>query len=691
MTGLTYPSSPDSVDPQMLTISPAFRRQVPKVIGAILLFSLVYLLLVIAATGLAIACGWFGISLIVHLANFFVLILGLGIIAVGVSVLVFLIKFVFAVARDESSDRIEISESEQPRLFAFIRRLAGETHAPLPKKIFLSPSVNACVFYNSSFWSMFLPVRKNLEIGLGLVNSVNLSEFKAIIAHEFGHFSQRSMKLGSFTYNVNRVIYNMLYENKDYTAFLQAWGSIHSFLRYFVGLTVRIASGIQWLLRKVYQVINRTYMGLSREMEFHADAVAASVSGSNNSISALSRVEVASSCYNKALNDANEQLRNQKVAQNIYPNQLFVMRAIATEYQVPIRAGLPEFSFHFIESFSHSRINYKDQWASHPTLKERKANLDRLDMPAPPEISPAWQLFDQPETWQQTLTGRLYRSLSLKAPATYDAAEFEARFRQERTTFALPKVFTGFYDNRYIDIKDWDIDRLAERPAPETTAPDLFCEAHGQLQSAIEGNRRDQELLKAIREKKITITSFDFDGAKYSVADCDRLSRQLQDETRTRIRLQQELDKTAFLFFLHRENIDKDRLKAGYRRFRNMHIRCEEFTLTVNRLLERIRPLYTGKLTLSQVNTIISQLKANEEERLRRTYRQLLTDEALIAPDEVAGFLSKDYLYFCDGEFRNDELNELTGLAMKTAEQLNRRRFDLYKTVLQLQAAALLS
>lgn len=128
--------------------------------------------------------------------------------------LVFLVKFIFAVSQDVNSDRVEITEAEQPRLFAFIRRLAGETQVPFPKKIFLSSNVNACVFYNSSFRSMFLPIRKNLEIGLGLVNSVNLSELKAVIAHEFGHFSQKSMKLGSFTYNVNRIVYNMLAESK---------------------------------------------------------------------------------------------------------------------------------------------------------------------------------------------------------------------------------------------------------------------------------------------------------------------------------------------------------------------------------------------------------------------------------------------------------------------------------------------
>jgi Zn-dependent protease with chaperone function len=126
---------------------------------------------------------------------------------------------------------------------------------------------------------MVFPVRKNLEIGLGLVNSINISELKAVIAHEFGHFSQRSMKLGSFTYNVNRIIYNMLYENNSYTGFLNAWGRLHGILSFFANITVKIAQGIQYILREMYKVINKSYMGLSREMEFHADAVAASVAG----------------------------------------------------------------------------------------------------------------------------------------------------------------------------------------------------------------------------------------------------------------------------------------------------------------------------------------------------------------------------------------------------------------------------
>jgi len=371
MEDFTYPPSPAAAEEKKIVLSPAFRKQVSKVIGSIVLFLIVYLLLVLAAAALAVACFYFGVALIIELPKFITVLIGGGLMCLSISVIYFLIKFMFATSKDENSSRVEITEEDQPRLFAFIRQLSTETHTPLPQKIFLSPDVNACVFYNSSFWSMFLPVKKNLEIGLGLVNSINASEFKAVIAHEFGHFSQRSMKLGSFTYNVNRVIYNMLYDNSGYTNFLNVWSQGHSVLRVFAELTAKIANAIQWVLRGMYGFINKNYMGLSREMEFHADAVAAGVSGGNNLISSLSRMEIASDCYQNALNNANAWLKDNKVSKNIFNNQLVILRSWAKEHQLPLKQGLPDVSFQFIQSISKSRINFKNQWASHPTLEER--------------------------------------------------------------------------------------------------------------------------------------------------------------------------------------------------------------------------------------------------------------------------------------------------------------------------------
>lgn len=110
------------------------KRQVYKVIGSIVLFMVVYLILMAAATVLAIVFGWLGVLLMLNFRNFFGLIFGVGMIGAGISVLVFLVKFIFAVSKDENAQRVEISEHEQPRLFAFIRELTEATGTRFPRR-----------------------------------------------------------------------------------------------------------------------------------------------------------------------------------------------------------------------------------------------------------------------------------------------------------------------------------------------------------------------------------------------------------------------------------------------------------------------------------------------------------------------------------------------------------------------------
>jgi Zn-dependent protease with chaperone function len=684
-----YPPAPSGVDQEALSISPAFRKQVGVVITSIVLFAIVYLLLVAAAVILAIVLCWFGISIIIAKPMLLTLILGLGLMAVAISVIVFLIKFIFAVARDENSRRIEITEEEHPRLYAFIRRLTTETQTPFPKKIFISPDVNACVFYNSSFWSMFFPVRKNLEIGLGLVNSVNISEFKAVVAHEFGHFSQKSMKLGSFTYNVNRVIHNMLFENNSYTNFLSAWGNLHGYLRIFVSITIRIAQGIQWILRGMYRLINKNYRGLSREMEFHADTVAASVSGGNNVISALSRIEVAANCYNSALNNANDKLKENRIATNIYRDQLIVLRSLAGDYRLPVKNGLPEISYHFIQSFSRSRINYKDQWASHPTLPERKAHLDQFSIEAPPDTASPWLLFHRPEALQEQLTRHLYRDVPIEGdPKPYDSEEFQRWYGAKKEAYALPGAYNGFYEGRFATI-DWDLDAPAP-PAPTRKFEDLFNEETGQIQDSVNALEKDIELVKAIRDRRLEVTSFDFDGVKHSRKDVDAIIQTLEKDIAALTARLQSLDRQAYYFFLDRCP-DKEALRNAYRSYKSISREYDDYAGLVNMTLKTINPFYGGGISHDAVMSIIKTLKEKYEPRLRDTYTQLMNKGILTAANNnelytsLRSFIGKDYHYFVIDHFNDNELNELTGLAIRTAEHFGRQRFMAYKQMLELQ------
>lgn len=70
MSSFQYPPSPAGVEAGKLNPSAVFKKQVAKVITAVIFFFIVYILLVVAAIGLAIACCYFGIQLIVILPNF---------------------------------------------------------------------------------------------------------------------------------------------------------------------------------------------------------------------------------------------------------------------------------------------------------------------------------------------------------------------------------------------------------------------------------------------------------------------------------------------------------------------------------------------------------------------------------------------------------------------------------------------
>src|SRR5262249_56724551 len=70
--------------------------------------------------------------------------------------------------------------------------------------------VNAAVMTHTGLTSLFWPTGKDLLIGLGLVNVLTLSEFKSVLAHEFGHFAQKSTRLGGYVYTANRIIYDLV-------------------------------------------------------------------------------------------------------------------------------------------------------------------------------------------------------------------------------------------------------------------------------------------------------------------------------------------------------------------------------------------------------------------------------------------------------------------------------------------------
>src|SRR5207248_7142342 len=121
----------------------------------------------------------------------------------------FLVKGLFKGHAVERSNHVPLEEEDHPELFAFVRRVYQDVGAPAPRRVVVSPEVNAALVYDTSLFNLVVPPQKELLVGLGLVNVVNLAEFKAVLAHEFGHFSQRSVGLGSYLYVANQVMHDV--------------------------------------------------------------------------------------------------------------------------------------------------------------------------------------------------------------------------------------------------------------------------------------------------------------------------------------------------------------------------------------------------------------------------------------------------------------------------------------------------
>ncbi len=686
---IDHPTTPKGVDENVLKPSPQFKQEVLKVLLAIVFFMITYLLLIAAAIGFAVMCSVGGFLLVSSFPNFLTLTVGIGVFGLGVMVIFFLLKFLFKRNKTDRSHLIEITESDQPELFSFVRNLTRETQSQFPKRIYLSSEVNASVFYDSGFWSMFLPVRKNLQIGLGLVNSVSLSEFKAILAHEFGHFSQRSMKLGSYVYNVNHVIYNMLYDNEGYGRTLESWANISGYFAFFANITVKIVAGIQWLLQKVYAVVNTSYMALSRQMEFHADAVSAYVSGSDHLASSLRRLELSDTSYNRLL-EYYEQLRAQNLKpDNVYPQHTAIMKHFAEQHGIPVENGFAQVNGNSFAASNKSRLVIKDQWASHPSIEDREAHLRKLNIPSEKVIASAWTIFSDPESLQKKMTEKLYSTVEFEqSPEVLDIDRFHKLYSAEAEKYQLNNRYKGFFNFRNIgtfNLKNPDA-------VTEKNLEEILNESTLSLPYEIEGLKSDLHNLNLIKQKEISVKEFEFAGNRYKRSHSPKLVAELEAELSRAENALIECDRKIVSFFIEAASRhgQAERLRQRYSELFQTTESAEQDLKRHAQMMQDISPIYYSNLPLTEVQIVIAKVKNNEisiKERLDQIISNSEYCKYINEADQkvLTDYVSKNHEYFRDPSFNTEALDLLIQAMNIYYTVVSERSFLMKKDLLEWQ------
>jgi Zn-dependent protease with chaperone function len=519
-----------------IEITRNFRRSITKVILAIGLFFISYLILIALSLGLLTACGYAALFIVSSKITFITVAAGVGLISFGIMFFIFLIKFIFSKHTDKNPYRVQIYQEEHPELFKLIKEVSDSVGTQYPKKVFLRHDVNASVFYDSSFRSLFFPVKKNLDIGLGLINSVNQAELKAVLAHEFGHFSQRSMKLGSYVYTVNNVIYNLVYNYDEWDRTIQKWANTGGVFGFFALLTFKLAELTRFALRKSYDLINLPYMNLSREMEFHADTIAASIAGKENMISALRRIEFCDVAFNQTITNLDALAANQKQSRNIYLNHRHEIRMLSGYFSLETENHLPLILDKDLNvNIVRPRVIFKDQWASHPSREEREKRISNVTelIPRPLLKNDSWSVLNNYQMIQEKLTANLY-SVNYDDLSSFKAIGNDEYIKYNASKHAQYKIddfYKGFYSNRFLlNIDPENVFGCKPEGNIQELLTDIYNKQTKLKFARLECGNNDLLTLNQIKSKDIKTRYFEFDNKQYHRRDAGKVIHILENE-----------------------------------------------------------------------------------------------------------------------------------------------------------------
>jgi len=252
MNNSFYPPSPIEIPKKLTGLTSAYQLKAILAILAILLFFTLYAALV------------FGLGFLVYNAVFYdmgrinklTILMKVGAIAGTAMLFIFTLKFIVKLKNHKPNNRIKLNKEKNKDLWSFVEQICLETGAPRPKNIYVDPDVNAYVAYSNMWLSLFFPVRKELTIGMGLTDCLNLSEFKAVISHEFGHFAQRSMKIGSYIISANTIIHDMIFDRDKWDDILDQWRASDIRLSAAAWIITPMIWVIRQMLNLFYQFLN---------------------------------------------------------------------------------------------------------------------------------------------------------------------------------------------------------------------------------------------------------------------------------------------------------------------------------------------------------------------------------------------------------------------------------------------------
>ena len=225
---------------------------------------------------LAAACVYLPWLVVTNVANFQTLALFVAGVIVAGSMLWSMVP-----RRDKfAAPGLPLERTSHPRLFTELDRIACALQEPMPREVYLIGEPNAWVADRGGL--MGFGSRRVMGLGLPLLGALNISQFRAILAHEFAHYYGGDKRLGPLLHKTQMGMIRT-FENM---------GSVGKAMR--VELMQILYVVVFGILKWYWLLFLRAINFVSRRQEFRADELACIVAGPQSLVSGLRIVHGAS-------------------------------------------------------------------------------------------------------------------------------------------------------------------------------------------------------------------------------------------------------------------------------------------------------------------------------------------------------------------------------------------------------------
>jgi Zn-dependent protease with chaperone function len=279
-----------------------------------------------------------------------------------------------------------LNREDAPRLWQVMKEVAERVATRPVDSIFITPTPEIAVTERGGMLARLAGRGERILIlGLGTLQGMTQAEFKAIIAHEYGHFSNRDTAGGRLALRVQATIFMMaqgLVAQRQNTWFNPVWLFLYRYSRLFARIT----------------------LGASRLQEILADRAAAMAYGASNLADALTHVMRATYEFStQATNEIRQAYQLKRAVMNLY--------------------ALPAITSESDSSTVKTRIEQEmtrptSAYDSHPAMKDRLEMIKHLESVASGEKKnkDVWELLPDAESLQQQMSQMLYdRATSRRA------------------------------------------------------------------------------------------------------------------------------------------------------------------------------------------------------------------------------------------------------------------------------------